>query len=132
MPSRSFFVWEDGGAYISIVERVPVTRDVPQHINLPFGRKIQRKAKVTVTIEDKVFVTVSIVKNELVDTKVYDDNGEERGVKQVMDRTRVSGDDLTPELILEAANEALSRYHEITKSRAYLGDYPPKNLVTEY
>lgn len=132
-PSRNFFLFGHSGASISIVETVKSETLEMQYIRLPFGLKIPRGHKTLVDYTENTIVRTPIITEELVDTTLYDDNDEPKGITQTKERNNVEGDDLTPELILEHAHKTLARYHEITKSRGYLGDYPPKTLlITEH
>jgi len=116
-------------ARVKIIESVKVTRKVPNVFFTLFGKwEIGHGEKTVTEIQEVERVSVPIYRYEVGDEDLYNDDDEKIGVKEVRKGFRVSGDDLTPELILEHAKDALKRYNEINVSRAYLGDYPPKKL----
>lgn len=81
-----------------------------------------------VETREVVRVSENVYSYEVVAKDFYDEDDNLIGKKEVREGSRVTGDDLTPELIYEHAEKALERYYEMTKSRGYLGDYPPKKL----
>jgi hypothetical protein len=123
---------EPPGAYIAIVGRTKLISTVERTIPLLFGLEIGFGTKPSISFQEKEIVRIPIERITTVDADVYNaDEDEKIGIKEVTHSVRIYGEELTAELILEHAEKALKRYYEITKSRALLGDYPPKRLNTE-
>jgi hypothetical protein len=118
-------------AYVQLVERIRITKMVPNVLFTLFGKwKFEYGERPEANEHDYVHVSSAVYKYDIVTEDFYDDSDTKIGVKDVRKGRRISGDDLTPELILSHAEDALKRYHEINKSRGYLGDYPPKNIYS--
>lgn len=126
---QGIFSFTESGAYIAIVEIQEIRIDKVRYIPIPFYQ-IPFGVKTKTDIKEVTVVYRNITATAMVDSDDYSDL-EEPGSKQIKQVYRVQADDLTPELILEHAELALIRYLEVTKSRGYLGDYPPKTLVGE-
>jgi len=117
------------GAYIAVVVPTRVDKVVPKEIKLPFGITFKYGSKTDSTFSNEEVVRIFITKKTTIDSDVFDDDDNIIGVKERAEEVTVDGDDLTPELILEAAKVAHERYLDILKSRHFLGDYPPKSLA---
>lgn len=116
------------GAYVALVKRVKKTKTRDKIIHLPFGIDFSWGYETFEEWDEEELFLEYVTTSEPYFENVYDDNDEKIGVRETSRITRITGDYLTPELILEFAKKILIRQAEINKARGYLGDYPPKHL----
>lgn len=115
-------------AYIAIMQRKTVQKSQDKMIRLPFGMEFAWGYETVPVEEIETVLSVDIFRTEKATEDVFDANDEKIGIRDVDKVTRVTGDDLTPELIQSAAESCFARWGEIIKSNDLLGDYPPKTL----
>ena len=119
-------------AYVAIMHRKTVQKTQDKVIHLPFGIEFTWGYETVEEETTETILSFEIVRTEKVLEDFYGGPEDEKlGVKEVDKVTYLTGDDLTPELILNAARKCFDRWGEIIKSNDLLGDYPPKKLNQE-
>lgn len=117
-------------AYVALMTKMTVTSTRPRIIHLPFGLEFVWGSESVTETTDHEILREDIVIEEAYFQNVYANEDDETpiGVRETTRVTRMSGDNVTPEAIVEACEKLLLRKKELEKAHELLGDYPPKSL----
>lgn len=119
------------GVDVVIMRSKQVGKTQDKIIHLPFGMEFAWGYETVLVDEEEVLFREAVVRIETSHTNVYDADDNLIGIRDVDREVPVNGGELTAELIFTACEKALVRQAAIQKSKAYLGDYPPKHIDRE-
>lgn len=113
--------------YVEIVEKMTVTK-IEDKIYRFLGLEIAWGTEPKTVETEVVIYQEPIYYTKTVTQDVFDTEGEKIGIRDVEMWETAKTEELTADLILEAAKRALVKLATNNKARGYLGDYPPKSI----